>query len=240
MDSSWGSSMGRFEIFPKGRRAYLKPASVRCDLGEECQTTAWALLSGRSPAVNMRTSDVLRRPTLRKFAKRGSAHVRVANRMRRGLPGRFQGKLDFENAGPELSGDEQAFVNGVVGDAVQYGFGIETIDGAGEAGEVDPSDDLAGLRRDAGDAAAMPYVSEDLAFHELKFVQLLDWSWAVVDFYAAPFLEGVAIENANLRASIAEIEVVATAGQAPSLAGVGKSLQEMEGVQVVEKACLGF
>jgi hypothetical protein len=32
--------------------------------------------------------------------------------------------LDFEKLGPELSGDEEAVVHGVVGDAVEDGFGI--------------------------------------------------------------------------------------------------------------------
>ncbi len=39
-------------------------------------------------------------------------------------------ELDFEDAGPQFSSNEQAFMNWIVGDAVQDGFWLEAIDWA--------------------------------------------------------------------------------------------------------------
>ena len=86
----------------------------------------------------------------------------------------FGEQADFEDTGPEFSGDEQALVYWIVGDAVEHGFGIETIDRAENAGEIDPSNDFSGLRRNTGDAIAVPNIGEELTFDEFQFIQLVD------------------------------------------------------------------
>ena len=87
----------------------------------------------------------------------------------RGRGGRDE--LDLEDGGPLLAGDEEAVVLGVVGDAVENGFGAEVDDVGEEAGEVDPGDDVAVAGRDAGDAVGVPDVGVDLAVDVLEFVE---------------------------------------------------------------------
>ena len=52
--------------------------------------------------------------------------------------------LISKSLGPEFAGDEEAVVRGVVGDAVEHGFGVERSALGQQAGEVDPAEDLAG------------------------------------------------------------------------------------------------
>src|ERR1035438_3975863 len=83
----------------------------------------------------------------------------------------FLGEFDFEEFGPVLAGDEEAVVLGVIGNAVEdIGLeiaGVDDVGGGQQAGEVDPSDDFAGLGIDAGDAVGLPDVGVDLAFDQI-------------------------------------------------------------------------
>ena len=82
--------------------------------------------------------------------------------------------FDFEELGPELAGDEEAVVRGVVSDAVEHGFRIGDFAGLQQAGEIDPAEDLAGCRRDARDAVGVPDVCVDLAVDVFELVELVD------------------------------------------------------------------
>jgi hypothetical protein len=59
--------------------------------------------------------------------------------------------------------------------------------------EVNPPDDITGLRRDLGNAIAVPHVGEDLPFHELQFIQLIDRGQAIADLKAMLFLKSFGI-----------------------------------------------
>src|SRR5579859_2703 len=90
------------------------------------------------------------------------------------LFGWFGDEADFEKGGPEFAGDEEAFVDGVVGDAVEDLAGFEFVHGAEQAFEIDPAEYLAGLRVDAGDFVGLPDVGEEFAFDKFQFIQLID------------------------------------------------------------------
>ncbi len=129
-------------------------------------------------------------------------------------------QADFEDAGPEFSGDEQALADWIVGDAIEHGFGIEAIDRTKNAGEIDPSDDFSGLRRNTGDAIAVPNIREDLTVDEFQFIQLIDRGRAVANFQAALFLQSFRIENSNLGCSVTQEKLAATGCEAPTFSGV--------------------
>src|SRR5262249_42303935 len=69
---------------------------------------------------------------------------------------------DLEQLRPELPGDEQPIVFGVVSDSVEDRVGVR-LDARGQAPEIDPADDAPRVRRDARDQRRAPHVSEDLA-----------------------------------------------------------------------------
>ena len=77
---------------------------------------------------------------------------------------------DLENLRPEFAGHEQAIPGRVVGDAVRGINALRLIPGAQQASQIDPSHDLAGLRRDPRDPIRRPDVRENLSFDVLQFV----------------------------------------------------------------------
>src|ERR1700683_3664112 len=56
----------------------------------------------------------------------------------------FGNDFDFEELRPKLAGDEEATVDGVIGDSVEDGFGIGDRARRQKACEVDPAEHLAG------------------------------------------------------------------------------------------------
>ena len=85
----------------------------------------------------------------------------------RQLPVMFWNKPDLVDVGPQFPSDKQTLLSWIVSDAVQHGFRVETINWTQNPREVNPADDITGLRRDPGNAIAVPHIGEDLSLHEL-------------------------------------------------------------------------
>ena len=117
---------------------------------------------------------------------------------------RNQGDLEYLR--PELSGDKEPVVSGVVRDAVEHGFVVGELAARHQAFEIDPADDTARCWRDAGDAIGVPDVGVDFAVDVFEFVEFLDWLAVVFDGDAAGFVEGFGIEEAQGRGAVAEDE----------------------------------
>ena len=120
---------------------------------------------------------------------------------------------------PQLAGDEQPLRRGVVGDAVQHRLGLEAV-GRHQAAQIDPADDAAGLRRDAGDPVGVPHVGPHLAAHELQLVQLIDRHTGVAHRHPPDLAERLRIEEAQVGGAVAENQAVRRRGQPPAFAGI--------------------
>ncbi len=81
--------------------------------------------------------------------------------------------------------------------------------------EVNPSHDLAGLRRNPRDSIAVPDVGENLSLDELQFVQLIDGSRSIVNFQPSFLLQSFGIEYPDLLCPIAQEHFPAISGEAP-------------------------
>ena len=77
---------------------------------------------------------------------------------------------DLENLRPEFAGHEQAIPGRVVGDAVRGINALRPILGAQQTLQIDPSHDLAGLRRNPRDPIRRPDVRENLSLDVLQFI----------------------------------------------------------------------
>ena len=145
---------------------------------------------------------------------------------------------DFEELRPELAGDEEAIVLGVVGDAVEdIGLG-GAIGGSQETAAIDRADDFAGFGIDAGDAVGLPDVGVNLAFHPFELVQFDDGAAVLGDGDSAGFLECLGIPEAEVGGAIAHDDALAVSGQAPAFAGVGEFAFGGKAREVVDEALL--
>jgi hypothetical protein len=150
------------------------------------------------------------------------------------------GELDFKEAGPELAGDEEAVMGCVPGDAVEYSIAVRVLNVRQEAGEVDPAKDVAGLRRDAGDAIGEPDIGEDLAMDVFELIELVDGLAMIADADGALDSEGGRIEKTQSGCAVAEDKLLAVLREAPALAGVVLHAQRRERGAVVEEGAVGL
>ena len=114
----------------------------------------------------------------------------------------------MEQGWPQFAGDKKSLSVRIVGDSVQHGARLETIDWTQQAGKIDPSDYFSTLRRDACDSIGLPHVGENFSLHELKFVQLRDGSIPVMDCDETFFSKRIAIQNADLGGSVTQEELI--------------------------------
>ena len=113
-------------------------------------------------------------------------------------------------------------MGGVVGDAVRHASDRRRGPGGHQAGEVDPAGHMAVGRVDAGDVVGEPDVGQDLALHPLQLVERLHRYVVGGDGEAALLPQSDGVEEAQLRGAVARDQLVAVAGQRPSLAGIGE------------------
>src|SRR3954452_16797374 len=140
---------------------------------------------------------------------------------------------NLEELRPQFAGDEEAAVVGVPGDAVEDGFRSGAVGSRQQAGEVDPAEDFARSRRDAGDAVGVPDIGVDLAVDVLDLVDVVDGFSAVLHCQAADFLEGCGIEEAQGGGAVAEDEGLAILGEAPAFPVKRKRAQQAEAEAVI-------
>ena len=152
------------------------------------------------------------------------------------LVGCGRDEFDLEDGGPLFAGDEEAVVLGVVGDAVEDGFGVELEHGGEEAGEVDPGDDVAVAGSDAGDAVGVPDVGVDFAVDVFELVEEGDGCALVGDGDVADFVEVFGVAEAEGGGAVGGDDVGGVVGHAPAFAGVGEVGEGMEGGAVVDEA----
>jgi hypothetical protein len=152
--------------------------------------------------------------------------------------------FDLEDEGPLFAGDEEAVVFGVVGDAVEDGFGVGLLVVGEEVGEVDPGDDVAVLGGDAGNAVGVPDVGVDLAAglagDVFELVELVDGSRAFVDGDVAGLGEGVGVAEAEDGGTVAGDELFGGAGDAPAFAVVVELGEGAEGEAIEDEADVGL
>src|SRR5216110_3308853 len=85
--------------------------------------------------------------------------------------------LNLEQLRPQLPRDEQAIACRVICYAVQdaaLAFGDRTFGWRQEPAQIDVTDHLAAVRRDADDEVGLPDVGEHFPFHVLQLVQIHD------------------------------------------------------------------
>ena len=138
----------------------------------------------------------------------GSALLRVMDGDGFGWGGNH---LDLKKFGPELSGDEEAVVHGVVGDAVEHGFGIGDLAGLKQAGEIDPAQHAACRGRDAHNAVGVPDVGVDLAVNVFELVELVDRLAVIADVNVPHLAESGGVEETNLRGAVQRIRFLPSA-----------------------------
>ncbi len=148
--------------------------------------------------------------------------------------------LDLEEGRPLLAGDEEAVMLGVVGDAVEDGFGGEALSVRKKAGAVDPGENAAVDGGDAGDTVGVPDIGVDEAVDELELVELVDGGWAVVDEDAASFGEGSRVAEAESSGAVRGDELAGGSGDAPAFAGVVEGADLAKSKPVVKEADVGL
>src|SRR3954454_12908577 len=87
---------------------------------------------------------------------------------------RCRNDLNLEQLRPQLAGDEQAIVRGVIRNAVQHRSRRALFLLRKDAGEIDPPQHFAGGRGDARDSIRMPDIRVDLALYVLQLVEFLN------------------------------------------------------------------
>ena len=112
----------------------------------------------------------------------------------------FRNEADLEDTRPQFAGDKQTLSIRIVGNSVQHRARFHVINRAQKAFEINPANNPTTLRRDPGDSISLPHVGENLALHELEFVQLFDGSIAILDCEMPLFLKRAGVQNADRRA----------------------------------------
>jgi hypothetical protein len=143
--------------------------------------------------------------------------------------------LDFEYRWPLLAGDKEPVVLGIVGDSIENGFGIDHLIGRQQSGEVDPGDYVSIARRNPRDHIRMPDVRVNLAFDELKFVQLVDDLAPVFHENVTRFPKGIGIAKAQGGSAIAGDELFRRASHAPTFSCVRELLHRLQAEAVVDE-----
>src|SRR5580704_18223405 len=82
--------------------------------------------------------------------------------------------FDLEYRWPLLPGNEKPIVLRIVSDSIENRFGIDHLIGRQQTCEIDPRDYVPISWRNPRDHVRVPDVRVNLAFDELKFIELLD------------------------------------------------------------------
>src|SRR5215831_95352 len=151
---------------------------------------------------------------------------------------RFGNDLNLKNTRPQFAGDKQALLRRIISDAVQHRALLQFVHGAEKAGQVDPPNHFAGLRRDPRDTIRLPYVGQNLSFEKLELVEFGDRRAAVTDLKATFFAERAPVKNPDRGRAIAHEKICSIGRQAPAFAGVRKAAEQMKVARVVDESNL--
>ena len=97
------------------------------------------------------------------------------------------------------------------------------------------SSPLRSIRRNPGNAIRVPDVGENLSFHELQFVQLIDRRGSIVNLEPTLLLKRLRIQNANLRRAVTQEKFAAIGRKAPAFSGVRDFPQQAEVFDVIDE-----
>src|ERR1043166_4082088 len=151
----------------------------------------------------------------------------------------LQPHADFKDFWPELAGHKQPATRGIVGNAIHYG--MQWLCGKRrharfQFSQIDPSDDLTGIRLNDYDSILRQNVGVDLAVDELELIQIFDTLVAVEHFEPAQLDESLRIQESQFRGAVAHDKPVIVMSEAPSFAWVHETRPWLEGRNVVGHA----
>jgi len=144
--------------------------------------------------------------------------------------------LDFEQFVPVFPRDENPFRLLVVGDTVEHvgcGGDVRLLE---QSAHVDHSGDGTCLRIDPDDGVRRIDVCPDFAFDPLHFVYVVDQTVVGANLKGSQTFESFGIEDIDVFATVAHIEVSAVGGQSPAFAVVVEFAQLLEGLQIIHEA----
>ena len=152
-----------------------------------------------------------------------------------GIAGLCAVQGDFVELRPELAGHEESLPFLVPRDSVEnIDLKAGLIFWCQQTGEVDTRSDIASRWVNPYDLVGLPDVGVDLAVDPLQLVEVVDWLPILADLNAVDFAEGVRLADLDGVCSIAHVEPLAVVGDAPSFGGVGKPLDLLERLRVVD------
>jgi uncharacterized membrane protein len=106
---------------------------------------------------------------------------------------------DLEQLRPEFAGDEEAVTVGVVGDAVQDGAFAMEFALVNDALQIDSSQDLPGVRRNAHNVVRLSDVGVDFTLYPFELIEIFDWPPGLIRHsQAANGMERLGIEEAQV------------------------------------------
>ena len=126
----------------------------------------------------------------------------------------------------------------IVGDAVQNIHGDGTVRLAQQTLEIDPSGDVAGRWRDAGDAVCLPDVGVDFPVDVFEFIQIRYRRCAVLHLQTSDLLKRCRIPEAQGGRAVAHNDARAIVRESPTLAGIAERPLEIEAGAVIDEAGL--
>lgn len=145
-------------------------------------------------------------------------------------------EFDLKDRWPLFSGDEEAAVLIIVGDAVEHRFAVILLGLGEKAGAVEPCLDVTVSGRDSGDAVRVPDVGVDLPVDVLELIEIANGRAVVADGDLTDLVESVWAAEAQDGGAVGGNQFRGGAGHAPAFSVVVELTNDAERGAIVDKA----